>query len=139
MFFTTRLYVIIPPPATGSGESVFVIVRSGWSLGNGVAVGVLVDVGETVGVGVIEGVLVGVNVRVEVRVGDGVNVCVGGVPHVMLSDSGAPGVFAPGPSECFVDGFSFRAVEPEMPCTNVTVANPLTAGHLKSVVVIRPV
>jgi len=128
----------MPFAATGSGESVFVIVTSAWLLGSGVAVGVFEGVGVSVGVFVIVGVFVTVGVGVFVRVGEGVDVNVGGVPHVIDSDSGCAGVPA-APSECFVDVFCVKFVAPAVPCTIVTVPKPFTPGHWKSPVPIRPV
>ena len=128
---------MIPPDATGSGESVFVIVTSGWSLGSGVAVGVLEGVGEIVGVGVFEGVDVTVGVFVLVGVDVGVFVFGGGEPHVIDSDSGAAGV-PPVPSECLAEVFSVRFVAPLVPCSIVTEPKPFTPGHWKSIVAILP-
>ncbi len=98
---------MMPPAATGSGESVFVIVTSGWSLGSGVAVGVLVGVGVIVGVDVLVGVDVIVGVFVFVAVGVGVRVAVGGVPQVITSVSDVPF-----PSECFTLASSVSSVLP---------------------------
>jgi hypothetical protein len=104
-----------------------------------VAVGVFDGVGEIVGVGVFVGVFVIVGVLVLVGVGVGVRVAVGGVPHVIESDSGAPGVPGDVPSECFVEGFSRRLVAPFVSWIIVIDPNPFTPGHWKSNVAIRPV